>query len=87
IQVNPDIMLVDEVLSVGDIAFQQKSFDAFLDFKRKGKTIIFVSHAVDQIEQLCDRVLWIHDGTIKKFGDSASVVQEYKNSAMEKKNM
>jgi len=78
LQVNPDIMLVDEVLSVGDINFQQKSFEAFMDFKRKGKTIVFVSHSPDLIERLCDRAIWIHEGKILSQGNPSEVIKEYK---------
>ncbi|HEX5358290.1 MAG TPA: ABC transporter ATP-binding protein [Candidatus Nitrosotalea sp.] len=85
VQVEPDIMLVDEILSVGDISFQKKSFNTFMDFKKKGKTIVFVSHAIDQMEQLCDKVLWIHDGMIQKYGESLSVISEYRKFAAEKK--
>jgi len=78
IQVNPDILLVDEVLSVGDIAFQKKSFQAFMDFKKRGKTILFVTHNMDQIEQLCDQAIWLHKGKIIESGDPKIVVQKYK---------
>lgn len=81
LQVNPDIMLVDEVLSVGDINFQQKSFEAFMDFKRKGKTIVFVSHSPEQIEKLCDRAIWIHEGKIQSQGNPSEVIKEYKKHA------
>jgi ABC-type polysaccharide/polyol phosphate transport system ATPase subunit len=81
IQVDPDILLVDEVLSVGDISFQEKSFNAFMEFKKKGKTIIFVSHAIDQMYDICDKVLWLHDGVIKSYGESRKVIDEYKEFA------
>lgn len=81
IQVDPDILLVDEVLSVGDISFQEKSFNAFMEFKKKGKTIVFVSHAVEQIEKLCDNVLWIHNGKIQEYGDPKTVVEKYRQFA------
>ncbi|MHB8603122.1 MAG: ABC transporter ATP-binding protein [Nitrosotalea sp.] len=84
IQVDPDILLVDEVLSVGDISFQGKSFDVFMEYKKKGKTIIFVSHAIDQIQNLCDKALWLHNGIIKSYGDPVTVVEEYKKFAGDK---
>lgn len=77
-EVNPDILLVDEVLSVGDVSFQEKSFNTFLDFKKQGKTIVFVSHNLAQIEKLCDRVLWIHGGKIREFGKSSEVIAKFK---------
>jgi ABC-type polysaccharide/polyol phosphate transport system ATPase subunit len=82
IQVDPDILLVDEILSVGDISFQEKSFNTFMEFKKKAKTIIFVSHALDQMRDICDKVLWIHDGTVKSHGDPISVIEEYKQFAV-----
>lgn len=85
IQVEPDIMLMDEILSVGDISFQEKSFNTFLEFKKQKKTIVFVSHVIDQIETLCDKVLWIHDGVIQKYGEPVSVINEYKQFAEKKK--
>ena len=84
IQVNPDIILVDEVLSVGDISFQQKSFQTFLDFKKRGKTILFVTHSTAQIEKFCDKALWLHEGKIKAFGEAKSVINEYRNFAENK---
>jgi len=81
IQVNPNILLVDEVLSVGDISFQEKSFKAFIEFKNKGKAIVFVTHAVDQIEKLCDKALWLHEGKMRMYGNPTNVVEEYKKFA------
>jgi len=81
IQVDPDILLVDEVLSVGDISFQQKSYQTFLEFKKRGKTILLVTHSTSQIEEFCDRALWLHEGKIKAFGEAKSVVDEYRNFA------
>jgi len=84
IQVDPDILLVDEVLSVGDILFQEKSFQAFMDFKKRGKTILFVTHNMDQIEKLCDKALWLHDGLVREHGEPSLVTQKYKEFAGEK---
>ena len=75
--VDPDILLVDEVLSVGDIKFQEKSFNAFMGFKKKGKTIIFVSHSADQIRRTCDKAIWIHEGIIHSEGTPEKVIGEY----------
>lgn len=86
ISVDPDILLVDEVLSVGDITFQEKSFNKFMEFKKKEKTIIFVSHSVEQIRKTCDRVIWIHNGTIEKDGKPEEVIQEYIKFANERKS-
>lgn len=81
IQVNPDIVLVDEVLSVGDISFQEKSFNTFMQYKKTGKTIVYVTHAIDQIQRLCDKALWLHDGIIRSYGDPKIVIEQYKQFA------
>ena len=84
IQVDPDIMLVDEVLSVGDLPFQEKSFNAFMDFKKRGKTIVFVSHSLENITRLCDKALWIHEGIIKAYGDPNTVAEQYRTFSQKK---
>jgi len=72
-------LLVDEVLSVGDVGFQEKSFETFLSFKKRGKTIIFVSHNLPQIKRLCDRAILLNDGRIQKIGPPSKVVDEFYN--------
>jgi len=86
IEVDPDIMLVDEVLSVGDESFQQKSFKKFSEFKQKGKTIIFVSHNLTQVKELCDEVMWIDNGHVKSFGDPIKVTDEFMAFSTNKTN-
>jgi len=81
IQADPDILLVDEVLSVGDIDFQKKSFASFLDFKKRGKTIIYVSQNLDSIKTLCDNALLLHNGTVQQIGNPSEVVEKYINLA------
>lgn len=78
IQVDPDILLLDEILSVGDILFQEKSFDALMSFRKKGKTIVFVSHSIDQVERVCDKVMWLHNGKIRDYGQPSDVIEKYK---------
>lgn len=78
IHVQPDILVVDEVLSVGDEDFQHKSFEKFLDLKREGKTIILVSHALDVVADICDQVAWIEKGVLQKTGDGSDVVAAYR---------
>jgi len=79
VQVDPEILLVDEVLSVGDVPFREKSFQTFLSFKRKGKTIVFVSHSLKHVRRLCDRAIFIHGGKIQKSGRPDEVVDEFYN--------
>jgi len=77
INVNPDILLTDEVLSVGDAAFVPKCLDKIDDFRRRKKTIVFVSHDLDTVKKICDRVAWIKDGRIKMLGDPKRTVDAY----------
>jgi ABC-2 type transport system ATP-binding protein len=78
INVNPDILLVDEVLAVGDQAFQSKCYKVIYDFVRRGKTIIIVSHDLETISDLCQRVVFLKDGRIIEMGDSIKVVAKYR---------
>jgi len=75
----PDILLLDEVLSVGDQDFQKKCIEKMLGFKRSGKTIIFVSHSAQQIEEMCDRIIWIQNGKVHLNGKPVEVLQAYRN--------
>jgi len=77
VQVDPDILIVDEVLAVGDVRFREKSFDKFMEFKKRGKTIIYVSHNVRDIKDICDRAIFLHGGKILAEGDPAEVVDAY----------
>ncbi|MDY0330459.1 MAG: ABC transporter ATP-binding protein [Thiomonas sp.] len=75
--VDPDILIVDEALSVGDGAFARKSFDRIMGFKKAGKTILFCSHSLYQVEAICTRVIWVHQGRVMMDGDPAQVVAAY----------
>ncbi len=77
--VDPDILVIDEALSVGDGAFARKSFDRIMRLKEKGATILFCSHSVYQIEALCTRALWLEKGVVQLIGDPATVVARYQN--------
>ncbi|MBM3707512.1 MAG: ABC transporter ATP-binding protein [Actinobacteria bacterium] len=78
INVNPDILLVDEVLAVGDQSFQSKCYKVIYDFMHRGKTIIIVSHDLDTISDLCGRVIFLKKGKIEDMGDSIRVVNRYR---------
>ena len=77
INVNPEILIVDEVLAVGDDEFQLKCYEKIDQFRQAGKTIIIVSHGLGDIQRICDRVAWIEKGVLQSIGDPAEVVPEY----------
>jgi len=78
INVDADILLVDEVLSVGDGAFQKKCLDKFEEFKKAGKTILYVSHGLSTIKNYCDKTIFLHKGRIRAFGDTDKVLELYR---------
>jgi len=79
-EVDPSILLIDEILAVGDAPFQQKCFERIQKFKRADKTIVFVSHALNQVEEYCDRVILIDQGTILADGPARDVVEMYRSA-------
>lgn len=76
-QTSPDILLVDEVLSVGDQPFKEKSLATMRDILQSERTVIFVSHAINEIRQLCNRVAWIENGELIMIGETESVLEAY----------
>ncbi len=76
-EVDPDILLIDEILSVGDAAFQQKCLERIDDFQRRGKTIIFVSHVKESVRQLCTRAILLHEGRLIAHGRPDEVFESY----------
>lgn len=76
--VEPDILIVDEVLSVGDEAFQQKSLERMLSFQQQGASILIVSHNMALIQHMCDRVAWIDHGCMQMVGTPAETIQAYR---------
>lgn len=85
ISVEPEILIVDEALSVGDVFFQNKCYKKFEELRKKNITIIFVSHDIGTVRQMCSRVLWIEHGVQQMVGDSAEVCTLYTNSILEKR--
>lgn len=79
INVEPDILIVDEALSVGDTRFQVKCIDKMKELKSKGTTILFVSHATEQIKRFCNRAIWMEHGQVKMDGESSQIVDIYEN--------
>lgn len=77
INVDPDILIVDEALSVGDIRFQIKCMEKFNEFREKGKTILFVSHDIHSIKKFCDKTIWLNDGSVQAIGETNSVTDMY----------
>jgi lipopolysaccharide transport system ATP-binding protein len=78
----PEILLVDEVLAVGDYSFQRKCIDRINHLKREGRTIVFVSHALDVVRRICTRVVWMDRGRVRADGDVDTIVDDYISSAV-----
>ncbi|RRD95381.1 ABC transporter ATP-binding protein [Clostridiales bacterium COT073_COT-073] len=73
----PDILIVDEILSVGDMSFQKKSYKRMLELMQGGTTVVYVSHDVESLAEMCSRILWLEKGKIRKIGDAKQVCDEY----------
>ena len=84
IHVEPDILVVDEVLAVGDAAFQAQCFERFRELKRQGTTIILVRHDMEAVNSLCDQVAWIKKGKLQLLGPAKKVTQAYLKDSGEK---
>ncbi|WP_373941884.1 ATP-binding cassette domain-containing protein [Vibrio chagasii] len=78
VKVTPDVLLIDEALSVGDVAFKKKAELAITEKIKSDQTVVFVSHSLGQVERLCDRVIWIEDGLVRKIGKPEQVIEAYK---------
>lgn len=89
IHIDPDILVIDEILAVGDAAFQQKCYDQIHRFKHSGKTIVFVSHSLSAVQDLCQRAAWIDQGNMRAVGKTDEVLDFYSKqiSASIEKNM
>lgn len=75
--VEPDVLIVDEILAVGDSRFQEKSYARMLELMRRGTTVLLVSHDLGQIRRLCDRVLWLDGGRVRRIGNTQEVCDAY----------
>lgn len=75
--VTPEILIVDEILGVGDIDFQKKSYDRMMELMSGGTTVLLVSHSIEQIEKMCNRVVWIEHGVVQEIGDAHTVCAHY----------
>ena len=75
--VSPDILIVDEILSVGDIKFQEKSLNKMMELIKGGTTVLYVSHSLESIKSICDRVIWLEHGEVIKIGPCKQVCDEY----------
>lgn len=80
--VNPEILIVDEILSVGDLRFQEKSKNKMMDMIKGGTTVLYVSHSIDSIKELSDRVIWLDHGRIQMIGSASKVCDKYIHSQM-----
>jgi ABC-type polysaccharide/polyol phosphate transport system ATPase subunit len=77
--IDPQILLIDEALAVGDVPFQQKCFDKMMEFRRKGVAAVLVSHDLQAVNRFCDRAIWLDDGRVRAQGRAADVTGEFLN--------
>lgn len=86
VQVDPDILIIDEALYSGDLAFQQKCFDTIIAFKKSGKAILLVTHSMEPIKSQCDRAMWLDKGVVRSIGNPEKIIEDYTNFLFPKKN-
>ena len=77
INVQAEILLIDEILAVGDQHFQEKCFNKLIELKKSGKTIVIVTHSMDQVKRFCDRAVWLYKGEVRMDGNVSEVLEEY----------
>jgi len=77
INVDPQLLIIDEILAVGDVTFQQKCMEKFVDFRNEGRTIVLVTHAMNSVRDMCDRAAWLEHGHLVDMGDPAELVEAY----------
>lgn len=83
VHTRPDILIVDEVLAVGDGAFKERSRQKFLEFTGEGRTVVLVSHSLAQVRRMCTQAAWLDQGRLREVGDSATVTKHYETSLAE----
>lgn len=76
----PDILIVDEVLSVGDFRFQEKCEKRIRNMMKSGTTVLFVSHSIEQVESICNKIVWLEKGRVRDYGDAKKICEEYRKS-------
>ncbi len=81
VHLNPDVLVLDEVLSVGDFEFQKKCKDKIADLHARGKTLLFVSHSAQAVETLCQRAVWLESGRVRRDGPAVEVLAEYQHNS------
>ena len=84
VHINPEVLLIDEVLSVGDLAFQQKCLQRIHEMKQQGTTMVFISHNLNAVQRVCDRVLLLASGQVVKEGEGESVIKAYRERVVER---
>lgn len=77
---SPDVLIIDEILSVGDMHFQEKSKNRMLELINSGTTVLFVSHDTNQVREICNKAIWIENGEIKEIGNASDVCSRYEDS-------
>ena len=82
INVDPELLLIDEILAVGDVTFQKRCMEKFVDFRAQGRTLVLVTHDGSTVREFCDRAIWLDHGVIRRDGDPADVVDEYTESML-----
>lgn len=87
VSINPDVLVIDEALSVGDQTFADKCLTRMNEFKEQGKTIFFVSHSLGQVKKFCTKALWLEYGEIKDYGPIQEIMPKYENFLKEYKAM
>ena len=78
--VKPEILIVDEILSVGDAAFQAKSLNRMMELMSGGTTVLFVTHTLEQVENMCNRAVWLENHKVKLVGEAKEVCEEYRKT-------